>query len=43
MSVVKNILEMKIQMLKMNKIINKFLLARDRFMPKLHLKQAGFT
>ena len=43
MSVVKNILEMKIQMLKMNKIINKFLLTRDRFMPKLHLKQAGFT
>ena len=28
---------------KMNKIINKFLLARDIFMPELHLKQPGFT
>ena len=27
----------------MNKIINKFLLTRDKFMPELHLKQAGFT
>ena len=26
----------------MNKIINKFLLTRDKFMPKLHLKQPGF-
>ena len=28
---------------KMNKIINKFLLAGDKFMPELHLKQPGFT
>ena len=27
----------------MNKIINKFLLTGDKFMPKLHLKQPGFT
>ena len=27
----------------MNKIINKFLLAGDKFMPKLHLRQQGFT
>ena len=27
----------------MNKIINKFLLAGDKFMPELHLKQPGFT
>ena len=27
----------------MNGIINKFLLAGDRFMPELHLKQPGFT
>ena len=27
----------------MNKIINKFLLTGDKFMPELHLKQAGFT
>ena len=27
----------------MNKIINKFLLAGDKFMPKMHLKQPGFT
>ena len=27
----------------MNKIIYKFLLIRDIFMPKLHLKQPGFT
>ena len=29
--------------LKMNRIINKFLLIRDKFMPKLHLRQPGFT
>ena len=29
--------------LKMNKIINKFLLTGDNFMPELHLKQPGFT
>ena len=27
----------------MNEIVNKFLLASDKFMPKMHLKQPGFT
>ena len=27
----------------MNKIINKLLLTGDKFMPKFHLKQPGFT
>ena len=27
----------------MNEIINKFLLVGDNFMPKMHLKQPGFT
>ena len=27
----------------MNDIINKFSLARDKFMPEMHLKQPGFT
>ena len=27
----------------MNAIINKFLLTGDKFMPKIHLKQPGFT
>ena len=27
----------------MNDIINKFLLAGDRFIPEIHLKQPGFT
>ena len=27
----------------MNKIFNKFLLAGDKFMPEMHLKQPGFT
>ena len=27
----------------MNEIVNKFLLAGDKFMPELHLKQPGFT
>ena len=27
----------------MNEIINKFLLAGDIFMPKMHLRQPGFT
>ena len=27
----------------MNEIINKFLLAGDKFMPETHLKQPGFT
>ena len=26
-----------------NEIVNKFLLARDRFMPEMHLKQPGVT
>ena len=28
---------------KMNEIVHKFLLAGDKFMPKMHLKQPGFT
>ena len=28
---------------KMNKMINKFLLTGDKFIPELHLKQPGFT
>ena len=28
---------------KMNEIENKYLLAGDKFMPKLHLRQPGFT
>ena len=27
----------------MNEIVNKFLLAGNKFMPKMHLKQTGFT
>ena len=27
----------------MNEIVNTFLLARDKFMPEIHLKQPGFT
>ena len=27
----------------MNEILNKFLLADDKFMPELNLKQPGFT
>ena len=27
----------------MNEIINKFLLAGDKFMPEMHLKQSGFS
>ena len=27
----------------MNQIINKFLLAGNKFMPKMHLRQPGFT
>ena len=27
----------------MNKIVNKFVLTGDKFMPELHLKQPGFT
>ena len=28
---------------KMNQIVNKFLLVGDKFMPEIHLKQPGFT
>ena len=28
---------------KMNEIVNKLLLAGEKFMPELHLKQLGFT
>ena len=27
----------------MNEIINKFLVAGDKFMPEMHLRQTGFT
>ena len=27
----------------MNEILNKFLLAGDKFMPEMHLRQPGFT
>ena len=27
----------------MNEVVNKFLIARDKFMPEMHLKQPGFT
>ena len=27
----------------MNEIVNKFLLAGDKFMPEMHLKQPGFS
>ena len=27
----------------MNEIVNKFLLAGDKFMPEMHLRQTGFT
>ena len=27
----------------MNKILNKFLFNREKFMPELHLEQSGFT
>ena len=33
----------KVNCIKMNEIVNKFLLAGDRFMPEMHLKQPGFT
>ena len=29
--------------IKMNGIVNKFLLAGDKFMPEMHIKQPGFT
>ena len=27
----------------MNEIVNRFLLAEDKFLPEMHLKQPGFT
>ena len=27
----------------MNELVNKFLLAGDKFMPKMHVRQPGFT
>ena len=29
--------------IKMNEIVNNFLLAGDKFMPEMHIKQPGFT
>ena len=29
--------------IKINEIVNKFLLAEDKVMPEMHLKQPGFT
>ena len=34
---------MHAKLYKMNEIVNTFLLAGDKFMPKMHLKQPGFT
>ena len=34
---------MQARLYKMNEIVNKFLLAGDKFMPEMHLKQPGFT
>ena len=31
------------EIIKLNEIVNKFLLAGDKFMPEMHLKQPGFT
>ena len=31
------------RIINMNKTVNKFLLAGDRIMPEIHLKQPGFT
>ena len=32
-----------IECIRVNEIVNKFLLADDKFMPEMHLKQPGFT
>ena len=32
-----------IECIRVNEIVNKFLLAGDKFMPEMHLKQPGFT
>ena len=34
---------MYVKLYKMNEIVNKFLLAGDKFAPEMHLKQPGFT
>ena len=31
------------RIIKMNEIVNKFLLAGEKFIPEMHLKQTGFT
>ena len=31
------------KIINMNKLVSKFLLAGDKFMPEMHLKQPGFT
>ena len=31
------------EIIKLNEIVNKFLLGGDKFMPQMHLKQPGFT
>ena len=34
---------MYVKLYKRNEIVNKFLLAGDKFAPEMHLKQPGFT
>ena len=34
---------MQLNCINMNEIVNRFLLAGDKCMPKMHLKQPGFT
>ena len=36
-------LKFMLNWIKMNEIVNKFLLSGDIFMPEMHLKQPGFT
>ena len=35
--------ELPLRCVKMNEVINKFLLPGDKFMPEMHLKQPAFT
>ena len=37
------VLKCMLNRIKMNEIVNKFLLAGDKFMSEMHLKQQGFT
>ena len=37
------VLNVHVELYEMNEIVNKFLLADDKFMPEKHLKQPGFT